>query len=108
MSYKISSIPFFDKQAKRLVRKYPSLKNDLTSLSESLVNKPDQGKALGNNFYKIRLAITSKGKGKLGGARVVTHIYVAGKLVYLFSIYDKSEKENITEKELKELLKLIQ
>ena len=62
MSYKVFSIPLFDKQAKRLAKKHPSLKNDLAELVESLSNEPKQGKALGNNFYKIRLAIASKGK----------------------------------------------
>lgn len=54
MSYEIESIPLFDKQAKRLVKKYPSLKNDLAELFEALTNNPNQGTALGNNFYKIR------------------------------------------------------
>jgi len=41
--------------------------------------------------------IASKGKGKGGGARVV----------FLPDIYDKSEQANISEKELPELLKMI-
>ena len=69
MSYKIFSIPLFDKQAKRLAKKYPSLKNDLAELVKKLAAEPEQGKALGNNFYKIRLAIASKRKGKSGGAQ---------------------------------------
>ena len=67
MSYKILTIPLFDKQAKRLAKKYPSLKNDLAELIESLIDVPEQGKALSNNFYKLRLSVTSKGKGKSGG-----------------------------------------
>jgi hypothetical protein len=61
------------------------------------------GIPLGKNFYKIRQAISSKGKGKSGGAGVLTCIKVIETTVYLAAIYDKSEKENITEKELKEL-----
>lgn len=63
MSYNISTIPLFDKQAKRLAKKYPSLKKDLEELLKELVINPELGIALGNNFYKIRLAISSKGKG---------------------------------------------
>ena len=100
MSYKISSIPLFDKQTKRLAKKYPSLKNDLAELIERLANDPEQGTALGNNFYKVRLAIASKGKGKSGGARVITYLKIIETTVYLASIYDKSDKSTITEKEL--------
>ncbi|WP_256011373.1 hypothetical protein [Desertivirga xinjiangensis] len=52
--------------------KYPSLKKDMTELLGSLSDNPKQGKALGNSFYKIRLSITSKGKGRSGGERVGT------------------------------------
>ena len=74
MNYKISSIPLFDKQAKRLSKKYNSLKNNLLVLIKSLEKNPKQGKALGNNFYKIRLSIASKGKGKSGGGRIITYV----------------------------------
>lgn len=107
MSYKISSIPLFDKQAKRLAKKYPSLRSDLIVLIESLVDNPEQGVALGNNFYKIRLAITSKGKGKSGGARVITYLKVTATTVLLTSIYDKSKKNTITDKELEQIFRLL-
>jgi hypothetical protein len=107
MSYSISSIPLFDKQAKRLAKKYPSLRKDLTGLIEKLTDEPEQGTDLGNGFYKIRLAIASKGKGKSGGARVITYVKVAHNMVYLASIFDKSEKSTITDKELKQIFKLI-
>lgn len=107
MSYNVLSIPPFDKQLKQLTKKYPSLKNEFGKLLESLEDKPEQGTALGNNCYKIRIAIASKGKGKSGGARVITNFIIAEATVYLLSIYDKSEKENLTGKELKELLKLV-
>jgi len=107
MSYNISSIPLFDKQAKRLAKKYPSLKRDLAGLIEKLTDEPEQGTALGNSFYKIRLAVASKAKGKSGGARVVTFVKVARNTVYLTSIYDKSKKSTITDKELEQIFKSI-
>ncbi|MCC5926960.1 MAG: type II toxin-antitoxin system RelE/ParE family toxin [Bacteroidetes bacterium] len=107
MSYNISSLPLFDKQAKRLPKKYPSLKKDLAGLIEKLTDEPEQGKALGNSFYKIRLAIASKGKGKSGGARVITYVKVAHNTVYLTSIFDKSEKSTVTDKELEQIFNLI-
>lgn len=107
MSYSVITIAPFDKQLKRLVKKYPSLKKEIAELGDELAEHPDSGVPIGDNCYKIRLAIASKGKGKSGGARVITHIYVSGKTVYLLSIYDKSEQSNVSEKELIELVKAI-
>jgi hypothetical protein len=56
------------------------------------------------NCFKIRMAITSKGKGKSGGARIITFVYIQDETVYLLSIYDKSDKENISNKELRDLI----
>ena len=57
-----------------------------------------------NNCHKLRLAIKSKGKGKSGGARVILHIVVQNEMIYFLSIYDKSESENIEDKEISQLL----
>ncbi|NJM14816.1 MAG: type II toxin-antitoxin system RelE/ParE family toxin [Bacteroidales bacterium] len=107
MSYNIVPIPVFQKQAKRLMKKFPSLKKELVALGESLINDPTQGQALGNSCYKIRLAIESKGKGKSGGARVITHVHVAGEDIFLLTMYDKSEKDSISNSELIALLAYI-
>ena len=107
MRYNILSIPLFDRQFKRLVKKFPSLKKELEELSDSLEQNPAQGTTIGKNCYKIRLAIASKGKGKSGGARVITNIVIYEHNVFLLSIYDKSEKENLDANELNELLKYI-
>lgn len=104
MNYKVLSIPPFDKQLKRLIKKYPSLKLEFEQLLDNLEVHPDIGTPLGNNCFKIRIAIASKGKGKSGGARVITNVIVIEETVYLLSIYDKSEKDNISDKELMEFL----
>jgi mRNA-degrading endonuclease RelE of RelBE toxin-antitoxin system len=107
MNYRVISIPEFDKDAKRLAKKYPSLKKELSELFQLLEAYPHQGDSLGNHCFKIRLSIASKGKGKSGGARVITYIYISKSEVYLLSIYDKSEKAIITGNELKTLLSRI-
>jgi len=107
MSYEIVAIPNFRKELKKLAKKYPSLKEDFGVLLESLEVNPLQGVSLGNNCYKIRMAIASKGKGKSGGSRVITFVKISQTTVYLLSIYDKSEKENISDSELKELLNFL-
>ena len=108
MSYKIGVIANFRKELKRLEKKFPSLKKEIFELGEKLSLNPKIGIPIKRNCYKIRISIASKGKGKSGGARVITFIYVKGKTVYLISIYDKSEKANITEQELTNFLKEIE
>ena len=107
MSYNVKTIVVFEKQAKRLIKKYASLKLELSKLIQELKENPIQGTSLGKGCYKIRVSIASKGKGKSGGARVITNFVVTDLTVYLLSIYDKSDKENLTDKELEEFLKQI-
>lgn len=108
MKYNLIALPKFSKSLKQLAKKYPSIKSDLKNLFDSLEKNPTQGVNLGNNCFKIRLAISSKGKGKSGGSRVITHIVVSEETVYLIYIYDKSEKDALTDSELRELLKDLQ
>jgi len=107
MSYSVKTISVFDRQIKRLIKKFPSLKKEIQTLIDRLAIEPTSGTSIGHDCYKIRIAITSKGKGKSGGARVITHVLFKNETVYLLSIYDKSELENLTDKEILELLKLI-
>jgi hypothetical protein len=70
-----------------------------------LSDNPVQGAPLGNYCYKIRLAIRSKGKGKSGGTRVISFVQVIKEEVLLLSVHDKSDRETITNEELKQRLK---
>ncbi|MBU0765161.1 MAG: type II toxin-antitoxin system RelE/ParE family toxin [Bacteroidetes bacterium] len=107
MSFNVKTISVFERQAKRLMKKYPSLKKEIRSLIKELKEEPAKGTSIGYDCYKIRLAIASKGKGKSGGARVITHVIFKDNTVFLLSIYDKSELENLTDKEILELIKQI-
>jgi hypothetical protein len=107
MSFNVKTISVFERQAKRLIKKYPSLKKEIQTLIKELKEEPKKGTYIGNNCYKTRLSIASKGKGKSGGARVLTHVIVQYETVYLISIYDKSDIENLTDKEILALIKLI-
>jgi mRNA-degrading endonuclease RelE of RelBE toxin-antitoxin system len=71
MSFNIIPTPPFEKELKQLAKKYPSVKNDLAVLAAALQRDPKMGVPLGNDCYKIRMAISSKGKGKSGGIRVL-------------------------------------
>jgi mRNA-degrading endonuclease RelE of RelBE toxin-antitoxin system len=106
----------FKTAAKPLLKKYQSLSKDLLQLQKELEQTPRLGTSLGQDTYKIRLKITSKGKGKSGGARVISlvettvigvaEINTEGEItINLITIYDKADIDNISDKELKDLIK---
>ncbi|WP_016775785.1 type II toxin-antitoxin system RelE/ParE family toxin [Anaerophaga thermohalophila] len=105
MNYKVLYTNTFKRELKRLSKKYVSLKSDFENLLEKLEKEPFQGKPLGNNCFKVRLAIKSKHKGKSGGARVIIYIRIVHNELILLTVYDKSEKSNISQKELDEIIK---
>jgi len=104
MNYSVELSDNFKKEAKKLIKKYASLKNEIAILGQSLQENPNQGTLLGNNVFKIRLSIASKHKGKSGGARIITFVKVEKSTVYLLSIYNKGERDTISDNEIKLLL----
>ena len=92
MKYRLKFQHTFEKEAKRLGKRYMSMKSDIASLSEELLANPHLGTDLGGGLRKIRMAITSKGKGKSGGARVISFTVVVA--------------VEISKKEIEELLRL--
>ena len=108
MNCKIIVTPEFRSGLKALAKRYASMRTDYASFLEDIKSNPTQGTQLGHNLRKIRFAITSKGRGKSGGARVITHTVLYstdGADVTLLAIYDKSNQSSISDKELKKLLK---
>jgi mRNA-degrading endonuclease RelE of RelBE toxin-antitoxin system len=105
MSYKVQLTDNFIREAKKLAKKYASLPAELAELGKALSENPMMGTPLGNDVYKIRLSIASKGKGKSGGARIISFVKIIDKTVYLVSIYSKGDKETISSKEIEALLK---
>jgi hypothetical protein len=96
----------FAKDYKKLAKKYKSLSSDFERLIEKVKENPVIGTALGNNLFKIRLAVKSKQKGKSGGLRIISYlqseiiIQVEKSTVTFIVIYDKSEYANITKQDL--------
>lgn len=108
MSCKIIATPDFKVSLKRLGKRYRSLKEDFAAFIASLRENPQQGVDLGGGVRKVRLAIKSKGKGKSGGARVITLntvISMTDMEILLLTIYDKSDRESISDKEIRNILK---
>lgn len=104
----IKSLPEFDKEAKKLHKRYASFVDDLEKLFEELQCSPNLGTDLGGGLRKIRMAISSKGRGKSGGARVISYCLLAAiekEGITLVTIYDKSDRSSISTKELNGILK---
>ena len=107
MECKITASKSFNKELKRLGKRYASLADDYETLLHDLKQNPTLGTDLGRGLRKVRMRISSKGKGKSGGARVITFTVIASvdeTTINLLYIYDKSERENISPKEIDMLL----
>ena len=104
MGFNVIPTEIFKKEARRLIKKFPSLKDELRELDQLLSENPKSGLDLGHNTFKIRLGIKSKGKGKKGGGRVITYVLTKDQEVYLLTIFDKSEMETIDNKTIKSII----
>lgn len=105
---KFSKTPTFKKAEKKLKKRYPSFTDDFKEFTKSLESNPEQGTPLAGGFRKIRMAITSKGKGKSGGARVITLNCLVAPLegeIILAMIYDKSDTESVSVAEIRGAVK---
>lgn len=107
MSFDIIATGPFERKLKRLAKKYKSLKTDLLEVVVKLEEHPTLGTPIGKDCYKIRIAITIKGKGKSGGARIITYVRIVKETIYLMDIYDKSKQATISDKELQLLIDLL-
>jgi len=90
----------FERQLRKLSKKYHSIAKDYAYFLDDLENNPYQGNSLGKGVRKVRMAITSKGKGKSGGTRVITYNLCQEEdniIIDLLTIYDKGEIANITD-----------
>jgi len=104
MNYNVKITRYFEREAKRLLKKYISLKGELDELGKELSKNPEIGEPLGSNLYKIRLAVASKGKGKSGGARIITYLKTKEGNIYLLTIYDKGDRDTISDREIQRIL----
>ncbi len=95
MGFKIVPTELFSKELKRIAKKHKAILDDIAELSKELKKNPRIGTDLGHNVYKIRMAISGTGKGKSGGARVITCVILVKETVYLSDIYLKSEYDTV-------------
>lgn len=108
MKIKTTTTPTFDREFKRLKKKYRSLPEDLLLFEKQLAENPDTGIDLGSKIHKIRIAVKSKNKGKAGGARIITYTILASiseMEILLITIFDKSEQESISDAQIKQIMR---
>lgn len=91
MAFEIVLTPDFKRDLKQIAKKHKQILKDVGGLIDKLAENPTMGTDLGQNVYKIRLAISGTNKGKSSGARVITYVVVADTTVFLAEIYLKSE-----------------
>ena len=114
MKTEVVATRYFKRKLKPLLKRYVSLAQDLLLLRNKLLQNPVLGMSLGKHCYKIRLSVKSKKKGKQGGVRVITSVVVSiveqaeSTQIRLLTIYDKSEIESISDKELSDILSEIE
>ena len=110
MNFEIQTSSYFDAEAKRLAKRHRSFIDDLQDFRDSIVKNPYQGTELSPGIRKVRLTIGSKGRGKSGGARVITFTYLIDEkdgVVILLLLYDKADagsvKMNVDRQSIKDL-----
>jgi len=103
MNFNIETIPRFEKDVKKLKKKFPKIKNDLTELINKLSSNPKIGINLGENIFKVRFPNSSIPTGKSGGFRIITY-YKYNDTLYLVTIYSKTEQDDILTEKLKKII----
>lgn len=104
MKYRIAFTDDFSRQFKELKKKYASASADLATLLAELQENPQAGESLGRNCYKVRVRIKAKNTGKSGGARAITCVKLIDDIIFLLAIYDKADRETISDKEIDAIL----
>ena len=95
-------------ELKKLAKRYRGLADDYEAFLDSLKENPKQGTEIAPNIRKIRMPITAKGRGKSGGARVITYNAIVAEQegkIYLLLIYDKADASNVKMNVVKQIVK---
>jgi mRNA-degrading endonuclease RelE of RelBE toxin-antitoxin system len=108
MNFEVIATEPFERKLRKLNKKYKSLQEDLLPIVSTLEVNPTLGTPIGKECFKIRVAISSKGKGTSGGGRLITLVRIVNKKVFLLDLYDKADQENIYDKMLLNLISYLE
>ena len=103
MNFNIETIPRFEKDVKKLKKKFPKIKTDLIELTNNLLVNPELGIHLGESIFKIRIPNSSIPTGKSGGFRIIIY-YKVNDTLYLVTMYSKTEQDNILTEKLRKII----
>lgn len=104
MKLQIVEQELYLKAYKKLSKQYKHICNDIDDFLYSIKSKEDLGIELKANIFKTRIKNSDKNKGKSAGYRLISYLVIINHELHLLYIYDKSKLENLTEKEIDDLI----
>ncbi len=107
MTYNVRLTASFKRSVKKLKRRYPHIKDDVQEGVELLLQTPQLGVVVpgSGGIRKIRLPNRDAKRGKSGGYRLLYYLEdTESQALYLLFVYSKSDRADVTRRELKQLL----
>jgi len=95
----------FTRASKKLRKRFKNIDDDCDNFIQNIKVLDDLGIHLGNGVYKVRIANSDKKSGKSSGYRMISYLKLIDSKLYLLYIYDKSDLETVSEKEVDNLIK---
>ena len=81
--------------------------DEYTKLQLALVRRPDWGKIIPGSGGLRKLRWAGSGRGKRGGLRVIYYWQTADEQIWLLLAYLKSEQDDLSHDEIKQLKRLV-
>lgn len=81
---------------------------DYRALQLALAFRPEQGVLIPGSGGLRKLRWSFRGKGKSGGLRIIYYWEPAEELIYLLFLYPKSQQEDLSPDQLKQLRRILQ
>jgi len=104
MKFQVIEQELYKKAVKKLSKNYKHIQNDIDDFLNSIDSKEDLGIELKSNVFKVRIKNSNKNRGKSAGYRLISYLKITNDQLHLLYIYDKSKLENLTEKEIDNLI----
>lgn len=114
MLYQVIPTPRFQKDVKDYRKRFRNITKDL----DKLIGKLALGELVGDkvknvnvsdeqgNTFKVRVANSDTHSGKSNGYRVIYYAVKEDGKIFLLTVYYKKDRENITSKEIEELVRV--
>ncbi len=104
MKLEVVEKSLYKKVLKKLAKRYRNIEKDVDDFLNAITTKEDLGIELKSNIFKARIRNSDKHKGKSAGYRLISYLAVIDSKLYLLYIYDKSQIENLSEKEIDSII----